>query len=449
MQERRLACLSRGSSGISVCMERHPPASAPTPTTPPPLAGTYAAGSMSGSTGARLALAVAGAHLEGLRLNHQLTSLGATKLRACRTAPIYSEPAGCLLWHLWRPRCALMQRQGPSLAAAPPPHRGRSAPPRSPPACACAAPRPPAPPPAHTAGGRQLRRAAPRPRPLRGWPAEMFSLGPKPALMRQPEGETGGAAIEVELWELPIESVGCAHTHTCWPADMPGAPLRLPTGCCWCRGLLPCPPQPPLAHCLRWLAGRSSETASPLPWPWATCCLKTRARSRGLWGRRTVRAVVPIGAAGWRGRPPGKGARGGGGRGTRATVGQRASGDQTWGSGAEVAAGSVVNKPRLSCPVSAAALHSLLQVWWVQRTSPTMVAGAPTWRRRRGRPSSRRGPWSGGGGGGDRRQGWPVPSKPAITLLIKRLRPIPRFHSRVTPALSAPPSPPARSYAWV
>lgn len=36
-------------------------------------------------------LAVAGAHLTGLPLNHQLTELGAKLVRTVRTAPVYSE----------------------------------------------------------------------------------------------------------------------------------------------------------------------------------------------------------------------------------------------------------------------------------------------------------------------------------------------------------------------
>lgn len=36
-------------------------------------------------------LAVAGAHLTGLPLNHQLTELGARLVRTVRTAPVYSE----------------------------------------------------------------------------------------------------------------------------------------------------------------------------------------------------------------------------------------------------------------------------------------------------------------------------------------------------------------------
>jgi hypothetical protein len=37
--------------------------------------------------------------------------------------------------------------------------------------------------------------------------AEMYSLGPKPALIRQPEG-SGGGSLELEVWEMPIEKVG-------------------------------------------------------------------------------------------------------------------------------------------------------------------------------------------------------------------------------------------------
>lgn len=36
-------------------------------------------------------LAVAGAHLSGLPLNHQLTELGAKLVRTVRTAPVYSK----------------------------------------------------------------------------------------------------------------------------------------------------------------------------------------------------------------------------------------------------------------------------------------------------------------------------------------------------------------------
>ncbi|KAF8069651.1 atzF [Scenedesmus sp. PABB004] len=75
---------------------------------------------------AMLQLAVAGAHLTGLPLNHQLTELGARLVRTVRTAPVY----------------------------------------------------------------------------------KMYSLGPKPALIRQAPGSAGGGSIELEVWELPIEKVG-------------------------------------------------------------------------------------------------------------------------------------------------------------------------------------------------------------------------------------------------
>jgi len=39
-------------------------------------------------------LAVAGAHLTGLPLNHQLTELGAKLVRTVRTAPVYSKSTG-------------------------------------------------------------------------------------------------------------------------------------------------------------------------------------------------------------------------------------------------------------------------------------------------------------------------------------------------------------------
>lgn len=49
-------------------------------------------------SGVMFQLAVAGAHLSGLPLNHQLTSLGATLVRTVRTAPVYSEWSVLLLW---------------------------------------------------------------------------------------------------------------------------------------------------------------------------------------------------------------------------------------------------------------------------------------------------------------------------------------------------------------
>jgi hypothetical protein len=36
----------------------------------------------------------------------------------------------------------------------------------------------------------------------------MYSLGPRPALIREPETSTFGHAFEVELWELPIDKFG-------------------------------------------------------------------------------------------------------------------------------------------------------------------------------------------------------------------------------------------------
>lgn len=44
---------------------------------------------------AKLALAVAGAHLSGLGLNHQLVELGAKLIRTTRTAPVYSKFVPC------------------------------------------------------------------------------------------------------------------------------------------------------------------------------------------------------------------------------------------------------------------------------------------------------------------------------------------------------------------
>lgn len=47
---------------------------------------------------AKLALAVAGAHLSGLGLNHQLVELGAQLVRTTRTAPVYSKCGGMGTW---------------------------------------------------------------------------------------------------------------------------------------------------------------------------------------------------------------------------------------------------------------------------------------------------------------------------------------------------------------
>lgn len=149
----------------------------------------------------------------GLPLNYQLTELGATLVRTVRTAPVYSE---------WRclQACALGSSAAAVVAAtaddeacgaaacrcqradcgadacsarrhvASRPHASVVA---EPPSC----PRPCAfPPPV-----RLLPLWLPSP------PPEMFSLGPKPALIRQPPG-VAGAAIELEVWELPIEKVG-------------------------------------------------------------------------------------------------------------------------------------------------------------------------------------------------------------------------------------------------
>lgn len=80
-----------------------------------------------------LNLVVAGAHMTGLPLNHQLIGLGATLVKACKTAPVY----------------------------------------------------------------------------------RMFSLGNRPALIRQPAeaaaptpGRKPGCAFEVEVWAMPIDKVG-------------------------------------------------------------------------------------------------------------------------------------------------------------------------------------------------------------------------------------------------
>jgi allophanate hydrolase len=42
-------------------------------------------------------IAVAGAHLSGLALNHQLVELGARLVRSVRTAPVYRELSSHLL----------------------------------------------------------------------------------------------------------------------------------------------------------------------------------------------------------------------------------------------------------------------------------------------------------------------------------------------------------------
>jgi hypothetical protein len=36
----------------------------------------------------------------------------------------------------------------------------------------------------------------------------MYSLGQRPALIREPEPATDGLAFEVEVWELPVENIG-------------------------------------------------------------------------------------------------------------------------------------------------------------------------------------------------------------------------------------------------
>jgi allophanate hydrolase len=76
--------------------------------------------------GTRLNLVLAGAHMSGLALNHQVQGLGAQLVKACKTAPLY----------------------------------------------------------------------------------KMYSLGPRPALIRQGAEGVCGHSFEVELWSFPIERVG-------------------------------------------------------------------------------------------------------------------------------------------------------------------------------------------------------------------------------------------------
>lgn len=76
--------------------------------------------------GSRLNLVLAGAHMSGLALNHQVLGLGATLVKTVKTAPLY----------------------------------------------------------------------------------KMFSLGPRPALIRQGSDGVCGHSFEVEVWSFPIERVG-------------------------------------------------------------------------------------------------------------------------------------------------------------------------------------------------------------------------------------------------
>jgi hypothetical protein len=36
----------------------------------------------------------------------------------------------------------------------------------------------------------------------------MYSLGPRPALIREPEASSSGKSFEVEVWEVPIDKFG-------------------------------------------------------------------------------------------------------------------------------------------------------------------------------------------------------------------------------------------------
>lgn len=115
-------------------------------------------------------IAVAGAHLSGLALNHQLLDLGARLVRTVRTAPVYRE---CL-----QQRAVLT---GISYEAHMAPQQPRTT--------SCHHPH------------KSLL-------PLSSTLAGMYSLGPKPALIREPQGSKSGKAIELEVWEMPIEKVG-------------------------------------------------------------------------------------------------------------------------------------------------------------------------------------------------------------------------------------------------
>lgn len=52
----------------------------------------------------------------------------------------------------------------------------------------------------------------------------MYDLGPKPSLIRQQQGEEGHA-IELELWDLPMDAVGTF--IQCAPTDSHTAPRPL------------------------------------------------------------------------------------------------------------------------------------------------------------------------------------------------------------------------------
>jgi len=97
-----------------------------------------------------LRLAVVGAHLSGLPLNHQLTDLGAKLLQSARTAPVY----------------------------------------------------------------------------------RMYDLGPKPALIRQ-QKDAEGFEIELEVWEVPLDKVGCF--LRCAHGWALAARARRPSPCSACR----------------------------------------------------------------------------------------------------------------------------------------------------------------------------------------------------------------------
>lgn len=62
-------------------------------------------------------LAVAGAHLTGLPLNHQLTELGARLVRTVRTAPVYSKSQLEVTCHHSNSRTAQRQRGNSDFAS--------------------------------------------------------------------------------------------------------------------------------------------------------------------------------------------------------------------------------------------------------------------------------------------------------------------------------------------
>jgi hypothetical protein len=154
---------------------------------------------MSGA--ATLRLVVAGAHMSGLRLNHQLTDLGARLSRATKTAPVYREgpaagagPAGPFA------RVAVDLRSVSTTRSAPlaRPWKG----PVDTVHCVAIGPM-------ESSAHRSCPRFPDRLHPGRASLPGMYSLGGlRPALIRQPEASSEGLAFEVEVWEVPLEAVG-------------------------------------------------------------------------------------------------------------------------------------------------------------------------------------------------------------------------------------------------